>query len=87
MQQEIERAPGLLHRGEGGIDGRRLGDVAVADDDAADLLGQRLDPLLQRVALVGEGEFGAVVAAGPRDTPGDRAVVGHAHDQPAFAAH
>ena len=53
----------------------------------SDLLGQRLDPLLQRVALVGEGEVGAVVAAGPRDAPGDRAVVGHAHDQPAFAAH
>ena len=64
-----------------------IGDVAMADHQAADLLGQRLDALLERVALVGEGKLGAMVAAGARDAPGDRAVVGHAHDQPAFAAH
>ena len=76
-----------LHGGEHRVDGGRLGNVAMADHQAVDLLGQRLDPLLERVALIGEGKFGAMLAAGPRDAPGDRAVVGDAHDQPAFAAH
>ena len=47
MHDEIERAPGLLHSLERGIDGRGLGDVAVADDEPADLLRQRLDALAQ----------------------------------------
>ena len=64
-----------------------LGHVAVADHDAADLLGQRLDPLLQRVALIGEGELRAVPAAGLGDAPGERAMVRDPHDQAAFAAH
>ena len=69
------------------IDGRGLGDVAMADHAAADLLGQRLDPLLQGVALIGEGELGAVRMAGLGDAPGDRPVVGDPHDQAALAAH
>ena len=39
-----------------------IGDVAMADDRRAELLRQRLDPLLQRVALIGEGELGARAA-------------------------
>ena len=73
--------------GEDRVDGRGLGDVAMADDQPADLLGQRLDPLLQRIALIGEGELGALRAAGLGDAPGDRAVVGDPHDQAALAAH
>ena len=53
----------------------------------ADLLRQRLDALLQRIALVGEGNVGALGAAGPGDAPGQRAVVGDAQDQTALAAH
>ena len=60
VDQEVDRAPGGLHGGEHRVDGRWLGDVAMADDDAADLLGQRLDALLERVALIGEGKLGAV---------------------------
>ena len=63
-------APGRLHGGEYRIDGLRLGDVAMADDDAADLLRQRLDALLQRLALIGESKFGAMRAAGFGDAPG-----------------
>ncbi len=53
----------------------------------ADLLRQRLDALLERIALIGEGELGALGAAGLGDAPGDRAVVGDPHDQAALAAH
>ena len=48
---------------------RGVGDVAMADHDAADLLGQRLDALFQRIALIGEGELGAVGMAGFGNTP------------------
>src|SRR5207344_2086357 len=44
-------------------------------------------PLLQCIALICECQISTVVAAGARNAPGDRAVVGHAHDQPALAAH
>jgi hypothetical protein len=87
VQDKVERAPGRFDVGEHRVDARRIGDVAMPNDKAIHLLGQRLHALLERLALVGEGEVGAMIAAGARNTPGDRAVVGHAHDQPAFAAH
>jgi hypothetical protein len=41
----------------------------MADYEAADLRRQRLDPLLERIALVGEREFGALGVAGPWRSP------------------
>ena len=61
-----------------------IGDVAMADDVPADLLRERLDPLLQRVALIGERQFGALRMAGLGDAPGNRPVVGDAHDEAAL---
>ena len=69
VDEEIDRAPGRLHGGECGIDGGRLGHVAIADHDAAELLGQRLDALLERVALIGEGKLGAVRRGTPWRCP------------------
>ena len=53
----------------------------------AEFGGQRLDALPERVALIGERELGALVGAGLGDAPGDRPVVGDAHDQAALAGH
>ena len=64
-----------------------VGDIAMAEHLRADLLRQRLDALLQRVALVGEGNVGALGAAGLGDAPGERPVVGDPQDQAALAAH
>ena len=47
----------------------RIGDVAMADHGGVELLRERLDPLLQRVALIGEGELGAVLAGRPCAMP------------------
>ena len=52
-----------------------------------DLGRQRLDALLERVALIGEGQRRALRGGRLGDAPGDRAVVGDAHDQPALALH
>ena len=87
MDQEIDRAPHRLHLGENRIDRGRVGNVAMPDDEAADLLGKRLDALLERVALIGERKLGAVTAAGFGDAPGQRALVGDPDDQAALAAH
>ena len=57
----------------------------MAGDQPADLLRQRLDALLQRVALIGEGELRTLRMAGLGDPPGDRPVVGDPHDQAALA--
>ena len=73
--------------GEDRVDRRRIGDVAMAGDDRAELGGQRLDALLQRVALVGQRKFGSGIGAGLGDAPGDRTVVGDAHDDAALAVH
>src|SRR5690349_11589212 len=59
----------------------------MSDHDPADLLGERLDPLLQRVALIGESEFRAMLMRRPGDAPGDGTVVRDPHDEAALAAH
>jgi len=59
----------------------------MADDDTADLLGQRPDALFERLALIGESDFGAVRAAGFGDAPGERTVVRDPHHETAFATH
>ena len=51
------------------------------------LCGERAHPLAERLALIGEGEFGALGRQRLGDAPGDRMIVGDAHDEAALAAH
>ena len=46
MHDEIERAPGLRDGCERAVERCRLGDVAMAGDDAAELGGERFDAVL-----------------------------------------
>ena len=87
MHHEIERSPQRGDRRECRVDGRGLGDVAMAHDVAADLLHQRLDAALECLALIREGERGAVSVGSFCDAPGDGTIVRHPHDQAALAAH
>ena len=64
-----------------------VGHVALADDMRAEFGGQRLDALLEGFALIGKRDLGALVGAGLGDAPGDRAIVGDAHDEAALAGH
>ena len=50
-------------------------------------MGERLDPLLDGVALIGERDLGALVGHGLGDAPGDRAVIGDAEHDAALARH
>ena len=87
MHDEIDLAPLLLQHVERRIDGGGVGDVAMTEQEAVQLLCQRLDPLLQRVALPGQRDLGARRVACLGDTPGDRTVIGNAEHDPALAMH
>ena len=73
--------------GKDGVDRGGVGDVAMAQQDTADLPGQRLDPLLQRIALPGQRDLGAGVVACLGDAPRNRAVIGNAEDHSPLALH
>ncbi len=87
MNEEIDRAPLLLHLGEHGIDRRDVFDIARHQEIRTRRFRQRLDALEQRIALIGESEFSAVVRQRLGDTPRNRMIVGDAHDEPALALH
>ena len=61
MDEEIEPAPALFDLGENRVEAR----ASVTSQwpaTRAELGGERLDALLQRVALVGERDLGALAA-------------------------
>ncbi len=51
------------------VDARLIGDVAGHQEVRTDRRGQRSDPPFQRLALVGERQFGALRGAGFGDAP------------------
>ena len=71
MHQEIDLAPDLLDLGESCIDAGLVTDVTVTGHDGADLGGQRFDPALQGLALIGQCDFATVRMNGLGDPPGD----------------
>ena len=77
----------LAERLEDRVDRGAVLDVARQHQRCADLVGQRLDAPAERFALIGEGELGAVLGEFLRDAPGDRMIVGDAHDKAALALH
>ncbi len=87
MDDEIETAPALRHCREHQIEALFRTDIGLEYKIAVEALRQRSHPLAQRLALIGEGEFGAVVTQGFGDAPGDRALVGDTHDQALLTRH
>ena len=69
------------------LDRRLVGHVAREHELGAHLLRQRLDPLPDGVALIGERDLGALIGHGLGDAPGDRAVIGDAEHDAALARH
>src|SRR3954462_8467926 len=87
MDDEIDAAPFLPDSLEYGVDGRGIGDVAMAEQQAVELPGERLDAFLQRVALPGQRDLRAGRAGGPGNAPGNRTVIGDAENHAALAPH
>ncbi len=85
MDQEIQPIPLPLQRVERGIDAGFVRHVAGEHAIGPHRRGQRTHAPLQRLALEGEGEFGALGGTGGGNTPGQRTLVRHAHDQATLA--
>ena len=87
MDEKIELAPMAGHVGENGVQAGRIGNVAMAGDEGAEFGRQRLDAFPERLALIGQRDFGAVVDASLGDAVGDRPIVGDAQDEAALTGH
>src|SRR4051794_26431306 len=87
MHHEIDAAPFFPDHFERRVDGRGIGDVAMPEQQSVKFARQRLDALFQGIALPGQRDFCARRAAGLRNAPGNRAVVGDAEYHPALALH
>ena len=87
MQDEIQLAPTLLQFGEGLVKRAVVGDIARQDEFRANLRGQRADTAFKRLALIGEREVRALSRDGLGDAPGNRLIIGDAHDQAFLARH
>ena len=85
MDHKIQLAPLRLNLREHGINRCSVRDIAMADDNAAQGVRQRPHPLFQRLALIGESEFRALIGSSLGNAPGNRTVVGNAHHQAALA--
>jgi hypothetical protein len=87
MNEKIERRPDGFQLLKAGIDRALFGHVAIDQRRRVERLDEGDDALLERVSLVGEGKLGSGLVERARDTPGDGAFIGDAHDEPAFALH
>ena len=76
MHEQVEpTAERIGHLGEHARDVVVGANVARGDERARDALGELAHGALDALALVREGELGALVREPPRDRPGDRALV------------
>ncbi|MCY1230924.1 hypothetical protein D9M72_433570 [compost metagenome] len=87
MHHEVDLAPLLFERIEDGVDAGFVANVAMAGHEAVDLGEQRLDALLQCIALIGQRNFAALGMDRLGDPPCDRTVVRDAHDDATLALH
>src|SRR3984885_2927598 len=87
MNQKIQTIPFRPQRLENPVDAADVLDIAGQYDVGPQRLHQRLEALGLRLALIGECQFRALGRERFRNAPGDRMIIGDAHDQPAFALH
>ncbi len=87
MDDEVEAPPAVGNRREGAIEAGLVGHVALDQELAADTLCERLHALAERLALEGEGQFGTLLAYRLGNAPGERSLVGDAHDEPVLSGH
>jgi hypothetical protein len=87
MNEKIDLAPDLLQFGEDVVDSGNVLDITGQQDIGANGISQRLHPPAEGLALIGEGQFGPVLAQFTGNAPGNGMVIGDAHHQAAPALH
>ncbi len=87
MDDEVESVPSLANRVERLVELGHVADIAFDHEVAAGFGGKRADALAKRLALIAERKVGARFRELLGDPPGERLVIGEAHDQPALSRH
>ena len=88
MDQEIHLSPSGLERVKAGIHRGVIGHVGGDHEGlAGQAFDQRPHAFFQLFALIGESQLSALCGELLGNTPGNRVLVGHAHDKPALALH
>ena len=87
MDDEVEVAPRFLDASKDAVDAVEVEDVGGFDDLRAERLGERQRAAAEGAVLIGEGELRALAGEDAGDAPGDRSLVGDAHDEAALAGH
>ena len=87
VDEKVDAAPFFLDRREHRIQRGGIGDVAGQNEFRPGVRSQRIDPLFQRIALIGKCDFGALADDGLGDAPSDRAIVGDTKNDATLARH
>ena len=87
VDHEINRGPARAESVEGRVQRGIIRHVHIDHEIRANTGRQRFEPFAEGLALVGEGQLCPRLVQRAGDAPGDRAVIGHAHDQAAFSGH
>ena len=85
VDEAVEGRPRGRQAGDHRVDLRVVGDVAVEEERRAELGGEFADAVLEALALIAEGEFGAFATTGAGDAVGDRPVREHPGDEKSLA--
>ncbi len=87
VDDEIEPLPAFGKCGEGAVETGFVGHVALDQLAAADAFRERPHAPAERLALEGESQLGTLRAHRLGDAPGERPLVGDAHDEAALSGH
>ena len=87
MDDEVDAVPARGDGLEQRVDRGLVRDIAFRQEIRADLCRQRLDPFLECLALIGKGQFGALIGKCLGNAPGDGFVIGQTHDKAATTLH
>ena len=85
MHEAVEFRPDLAQLVEGAFDLLVAADIAIEDQSRVELCCEVGDALLEALAHVAEGQFGAFAVAGSGDAVGNGTVGQHAANEQAFA--
>ena len=87
MNHKVQSAPGFFDFTEDSVETCGICHIAWQHKAGANPLREWNNALLQCVALVSERNFRPLVVAGFANTPGNRAIIRDAHNEPAFSRH
>ncbi len=87
VDDEVEAAPLPLELAENGFERLIVLDVGFQNNLGTYSFNERLHALAEGIALIGEGQFGAMLVQRLCYAPSNRMIIGNAHNEAAFASH